>query len=194
MMQNKPLNILICGVGGQGTLLASRILGSYGARMGYDVKLNEVHGMAQRGGSVVTHVRFGTDLAAPVIEPGCADALVSFEQLETARWQHYVADDGIIVTGLQKRSPMPVITGAAVYPDEPLAQAKSRVRVVDIDADALALEAGDLRAVNCVLLGALAKHLNFDDAVFLDALRASVPARAVELNVTAARLGGEKIS
>src|SRR5690554_5936565 len=114
----KKTNILIVGVGGQGTLLTSRVLGSLACKMGYDVKVSEVHGMAQRGGSVVTHVRFGDRVSSPLIEEGRADILLAFEKMEALRWIHYLKEDGMLIVNDQAIDPMPVITGAAQYPDD----------------------------------------------------------------------------
>jgi len=190
---NTNLNILIAGVGGQGILLASRILGAYAQHMELDIKMNEVHGMAQRGGSVVTHVRFGQDIASPVIAEGTVDVLVCFELLETARWAHMVRPGGTVITNLQRVWPMPVITGAAEYPADPLVLLPDGVKVISMDAAAMALECGDIRAVNCVLLGALSREFRFSEQAFGEAVRACLPARAVELNLRACELGRQAI-
>nr|MDD6335988.1 indolepyruvate oxidoreductase subunit beta [bacterium] len=185
------LDLLLVGVGGQGTLLASRILGAYAVKMGLDVKINEVHGMAQRGGSVVTHVRMGFHVHAPLIDLGGADAIVSFEALEAARWLGYLAPGGMVVTNTQRIAPMPVITGQAAYPEGVVDSLKACANTVALDGAALALEAGDLRAVNCVLLGALGAKCGMDMAVLEQALVACVPPKTVEINTRALHMGAQ---
>src|SRR5690554_743448 len=131
----QSINILIVGVGGQGTLLTSRVLGNLASDLGYDVKVSEVHGMAQRGGSVVTHVRFGNKVYSPLIEVGKADILLSFEKMEALRWEHYLKEGGMLITNDQSINPMPVITGAAEYPDDILdGLKKSTAEVININA------------------------------------------------------------
>ena len=185
-------SIMIVGVGGQGTLLASRILGSALLSKGYDVKVSEVHGMSQRGGSVVTYVRFGDKVYSPVIDKGEADFIVSFELLEAARWTEYLKPDGKIVVNTQQINPMPVIIGAAQYP-EALAE-KMVAAGIDLDAiDALTLaeEAGSAKAVNLVLMGRLSKYFDFTEEEWLQAIEASVPAKFLEMNKNAFKLGSE---
>ena len=187
---NKTTNIMIVGVGGQGTLLASRILGNAVIRMGYDVKVSEVHGMSQRGGSVVTYVRFGDKVYSPVIDKGEADFIVSFELLEAARWTEYLKPGGKIVVNTQQISPMPVITGAAEYP-QGLVE-KMTAAGLDVDAfDALALaeQAGSAKAVNIVLMGHLSRNFDFTEEEWMNAIEKSVPAKFLELNKTAFKLG-----
>ena len=153
-------SIMIVGVGGQGTLLASRILGSVLGTAGYEVKVSEVHGMSQRGGSVVTYIRYGEKVYSPVIEKGQADMIVSFEQLEAARYVSYLKKDGTIITNTQKISPMPVITGAAEYPDGIIDKIKAMgINIIAVDALSAAEKAGSARAVNVVLMGVLSKVL-----------------------------------
>ena len=183
-------SIMIVGVGGQGTLLASRILGSALLQQGYDVKLSEVHGMSQRGGSVVTYVRYGDSVASPVIDKGEADYIVSFELLEAARWLSYLKPDGQIVTSTQRIDPMPVIIGAAEYPAD--LDKKMLAAGIDLDAfDALKLaeEAGSSKAVNIVLMGRLSKYFDFTMEEWMEAIEKSVPAKFLELNKKAFRLG-----
>ena len=162
-------NIMIVGVGGQGTLLASKLLGRILLENGYDVKVNEVHGMSQRGGSVVTYVRYGEKVYSPIIDKGEADFVLSFELLEAARWTEYLKEGGVLLTNTQKVNPMPVITGAAE----------------------LALRAGSARAVNLVLLGRLSRYFHFTDEQWQDAIEKSVPAKFLELNKKAFALGAE---
>ena len=179
-------NIMIVGVGGQGSLLASRILGAAAMASGYDVKVSEVHGMSQRGGSVVTYVRYGEGVASPVICEGEADVILSFEMLEAARWLPYLRTGGTIVTGTQKINPMPVITGAAKYPEENDEKIRSLgVKLVAEDAAAIAAEAGSEKAANVALIGLAAHVLGFDADVLRKAVEDCVPAKAREINLRA---------
>ncbi len=183
-------NVMIVGVGGQGSLLASKLLGRLLLNKGYDVKVSEVHGMSQRGGSVVTYVRFGDKVYSPVIDKGQADFIVSFELLEAARWTEYLKPGGKIITNTQRINPMPVIIGAAEYPSE-LAQ-KMLDAGIDLDAmDALALaeQAGSSKAVNLVLMGRLSKYFDFPEEQWLAAMEASVPQKFLEMNIKAFKLG-----
>ena len=187
-------NIMIVGVGGQGSLLASRILGAAALAGGYDVKVSEVHGMSQRGGSVVTYVRYGESVASPVICEGEADVILSFEKLEAARWLPYLKIGGTIVTALQEINPMPVITGAAVYPDEIIEKIKAlAVDIIAEDAQAIAREAGSERASNVALIGLAAHVLGFEPAVLRKAVEDCVPAKAKEINLKAFDMAQEKI-
>ena len=186
----KTQNIMIVGVGGQGSLLASKLLGRMLLQKGYDIKVSEVHGMSQRGGSVVTYVRFGEKVYSPVIDKGEADFIVSFELLEAARWTEYLKPGGKIVVNTQKISPMPVITGAAEYPQGLAEQmADAGLDVDAFDALALAEQAGSAKAVNIVLMGHLSKHFAFSQEEWLDAIEQSVPPKFLELNKTAFLLG-----
>lgn len=181
----KELNVLIVGVGGQGTLLASRVLGKYALEEGHDVKLSEVHGMAQRGGSVMTYVRIGEKIASPVIDEGGADLILAFEKLEALRYLHYLKEGGTVLYSTQEIMPMPVVTGAAQYP----AGIESVLGCAGIDALGLALEAGNAKAANAVMLGALCRRLGFDREKFEAALLASIPQKTVEMNKKAFALG-----
>lgn len=183
-------NIMIVGVGGQGSLLASRIIGNAVLLSGYDVKVSEVHGMSQRGGSVVTYVRYGESVSSPVICEGEADVILSFELLEAARHLPYLKKGGVIVTSSQMINPMPVITGAAEYPANLVEKIKAEgVRIITADALALAREAGNEKAANVVLIGVMAHHLGLDMDVIEKALRMSVPEKFLELNLRAFELG-----
>ena len=189
-MSMETKNIMIVGVGGQGSLLASKLLGKLFLSRGYDVKVSEVHGMSQRGGSVVTYVRYGGKVYSPIIDKGQADFILSFELLEAARWTEYLKPGGRIVTNTQQINPMPVITGAAQYP-QGLVE-KMRQAGMDVDAfDALSLaeEAGSAKAVNIVLLGRLSKSFDFSQAEWEQAIRESVPPKFLELNLRAFALG-----
>ena len=183
-------NVMIVGVGGQGSLLASKLLGRLLLSKGYDIKVSEVHGMSQRGGSVVTYVRFGDKVYSPVIDKGQADYIVSFELLEAARWTEYLKPGGKIITNIQQINPMPVIIGAAQYP-QGLAE-KMAAAGIDVDAfDALSLaeQAGSAKAVNIVLMGHLSRSFDFTQKEWMDAIEKSVPAKFLELNKKAFTLG-----
>ncbi|MEG2377678.1 MAG: indolepyruvate oxidoreductase subunit beta [Clostridia bacterium] len=183
-------NILIVGVGGQGSLLASRILGSIYLNRGLEVKVSEVHGMSQRGGSVVTYVRGGESIASPIIPVGEADVIIAFERLEALRWAHYLKRGGTVVYSTQEISPMPVITGAAEYPTNIENKiANFGVNQIAIDALGLALEAGNAKAANVVLMGAASKIIGGDDAAWQTALSENVPPKFLELNMRAFTLG-----
>ena len=183
-------NIMIVGVGGQGTLLASRILGKALLDEGYDVKVSEVHGMSQRGGSVVTYVKYGDKVYSPTVEKGEADLILAFEQLEAARWLPYLKPDGKVIVNTQQMDPMPVITGAAEYPDHVIeAIERAGAQVIAEDALSLAVEASSPKAVNVVLIGLMAKRMQFGKQVWLDALRATVPEKFLEMNLRAFELG-----
>ncbi len=186
----KTKNIMIVGVGGQGTLLASKLLGRLLLTKGYDVKVSEVHGMSQRGGSVVTYVRYGEKVYSPVVDKGEADFIISFEMLEAARWVEYLKKGGTIVTNTQQINPMPVIIGAAEYPQQ-LADkiAEKGINIEAFDALSLAEEAGTSKAVNLVLLGRISKYFDFTDEEWMDAIEKSVPAKFLELNKKAFELG-----
>lgn len=179
-------SIMIVGVGGQGTLLASRILGAALTEKGYDVKVSEVHGMSQRGGSVVTYVRYGDKVASPVVERGEADIILAFEQLEAARWLSYLKPDGRIIVNTQKIDPMPVVTGDAEYPEGVLDALKaSGARVVCVDALAAAVEAGSAKAVNVVLVGAMARFTTVSADEWRQAVASTVPEKFLEMNLRA---------
>ncbi len=183
-------NIMIVGVGGQGSLLASKLLGRLLLTKGYDIKVSEVHGMSQRGGSVVTYVRFGDRVYSPIIDKGEADFVISFELLEAARYTEYLKNGARVITNTQKMNPMPVITGAAEYPSE--LEDRLRAAGVELDAlDALSLaeKAGSAKAVNIVLLGRLSKYFDFTDEEWRAAIEESVPAKFLELNLKAFELG-----
>jgi indolepyruvate ferredoxin oxidoreductase beta subunit len=184
-------NIMIVGVGGQGTLLASKMLGYVLLQRGFDVKVSEVHGMSQRGGSVVTYVRYGDKVYSPVIDKGEADLILSFEQLEAARWLEYLKPDGKIITNTQMMDPMPVITGAARYPENLIEKMQEAGAQVDAkDFLALAEEAGSSKAVNIALMGRLSTYFpEIADEVWEEALLKNVPERFLELNRKAFALG-----
>ena len=183
-------NIMIVGVGGQGSLLASKLLGRLLLSGGYDVKVSEVHGMSQRGGSVVTYVRFGDRVYSPVIDKGEADFIVSFELLEAARWTEYLKPNGKIIVNTQQINPMPVISGMAQYPEqlaEKLQQAGADTDA--FDALSLAVQAGSTKAVNLVLMGRLSRYFEFTEEQWLSAMEEIVPPKFLQLNKTAFSLG-----
>ena len=184
-------NIMIVGVGGQGSLLASKLLGHLLLTEGYDVKVSEVHGMSQRGGSVVTYVRFGEKVYSPIIDKGQADFIVSFEKLEAARYLEYLKADGRIVVNTQQIDPMPVITGVMQYPAELVEKMEALGAKVDaMDCLSLAEQAGSSKAVNIVLMGRLSRY--FDEIPvekWQKAIEECVPAKFLELNQKAFLLG-----
>ena len=187
----ETVNIMIVGVGGQGSLLASKMLGHLLLRAGYDVKVSEVHGMSQRGGSVVTYVRFGDKVYSPIIDKGEADYIVSFELLEAARWLEYLKPGGKIVTNTQRLEPMPVIAGLAKYPENLVEKLEAKgVQVDATDCLTLAEEAGSSKAVNMVLMGRLSHFFpEIASEAWQASLEATVPAKVLELNRKAFALG-----
>ena len=187
-------SVMIVGVGGQGTLLASRLLGAAMVAEWYDVKVSEVHGMSQRGGSVVTYVRYGEKVYSPIIEEGEADIVLAFEQLEAARYLPYLKKGGAVVVNTQKMDPMPVVTGSTTYPEGLLEDMEKKgVRVLALDALSLAEEAGSAKAVNVVLIGAMAKSLGGEQEVWLKAIEETVPAKFLEMNRKAFALGWQAV-
>lgn len=183
-------SVMIVGVGGQGTLLASRILGAALLKCGHAVKLSEVHGMSQRGGSVVTYVKYGKEIASPIIEKGEADIILAFEQLEAARWLEYLNPNGKVIVNTQKIDPMSVVIGDAEYPDGVIEAVKNAgADVLEIDALPVANEAGSSKAVNVVLIGAMAKYTDIDKQIWVDAVKECVPPKFLELNLKAFELG-----
>ena len=182
----KTTKMMIVGVGGQGTLLASKLLGGLLLSRGLDVKVSEVHGMSQRGGSVVTYVCFGDSVYSPIVDKGEADFILSFELLEAARWVSYLAPEGVLITNTQEINPMPVITGAAAYPEDLTGKlAALGIRLDAFDALTPALEAGSAKAVNLVLLGRLARYFDFTEEEWMTAIRTGVPSRFLEMNINA---------
>ena len=186
---NNTTNIMIVGVGGQGTLLASRILGNAVIRMGYDVKVSEVHGMSQRGGSVVTYVKYGDKVYSPIIDNGEADIVLAFELLEAYRALPALKTGGQLIVNNQRINPMPVITGAAQYPENILDKLSGKVNTTAVDALALAIEAGSIKAVNVVLIGVMAKNTNIPYEVWIETIRTTVPPKFLDINLKAFELG-----
>ena len=181
---------MIVGVGGQGTLLASRLLGSAIISQGYVVKVSEVHGMSQRGGAVVTYVKYGENVASPIIEKGEADLILAFELLEAARWFGFIKPEGKIIVNTQQIDPMPVVIGNAAYPEGVLdALRAAGANVSEIDALPLAMQAGSAKAVNVVLIGAMASHMDIPVEIWQSAIKETVPPKFLEMNLKAFELG-----
>ena len=178
-------NVLIVGVGGQGTILASRVLSGVVQAAGYDVKVSEIHGMSQRGGSVVTQVRFGDKVHSPIIPAGQADLILAFELLEALRHQPALKASGKIIVNTQKVMPMPVVIGAAEYPADALEQLEAKVDVVALDALEVAMKCNNPKAVNVVLLGVLSAQMDIDEQIWLDVLKEKVPPKFLEANLRA---------
>jgi len=182
-------NIMIVGVGGQGTLLTSRILGGITLDAGYDVKLSEVHGMAQRGGSVVTYVRYGSNVAEPIVEEGQADVLIAFERLEALRYAHFLKKGGVLIVNDQRIDPITVVTGAAQYPADILDTLRAKYKVISADASAEALKLGNSRVFNTIIIGMAAAHMDFDKEAWLKVIEKTVPPKTVAINLAAFEVG-----
>ena len=183
-------NILIVGVGGQGTILASKIIAGVVQKMGLDVKVAEIHGMSQRGGSVFTQVRYGQEVASPIIPMGEADIVLAFEKLEALRWLPYLKHEGTILINDQRIDPMPVITGVTSYPDDALDMIRRQQQhVIVVDALDQAVQVGSVKAVNLVLLGLLSNHLKIDKDIWIDVIKETVPEKLLQVNLAAFELG-----
>lgn len=187
---SETINVMLVGVGGQGTILASRVLAQLALDAGLDVKMSEVHGMAQRGGSVTTHVRFGERVAAPTISPGQADFMLAFECMEAARHAHYLREDGVIVANTRRIPSLPILIGREAYPED--IPDRLIARGIDarwLDASGIAAGLGNARAENTVLLGAFSEFIAFPEDAWKQALRAVIPAKHIELNLAAFAAG-----
>lgn len=184
-------NIMIVGVGGQGTLLTSRILGGITRQAGFDVKISEVHGMAQRGGSVVTYVRYGDQVAEPIVEEGHADILIAFERLEALRYAHFLKKDGVLIVNDQRMDPMPVAIGAAEYPENIIEDLQKKYTVVSVDAQELAIRIGNAKVFNTVIIGVAAKQMDFAKEDWIRVIENTVPPKTVEINKKAFEAGYE---
>lgn len=182
-------NIMIVGVGGQGTLLASRIIGNTVIAEGYDVKISEVHGMSQRGGSVVTYVKFGDEVYSPIVDKGEADIILAFETLEAYRALPFLKKDGKMIVNTQEIDPMPVITGAAKYPEDIIGKLNNKANLTSVDALTLAESAGNIKAVNVVLIGVMAKNTDIAYEKWVATIKATVPEKFLEVNLKAFELG-----
>jgi len=194
-MPDQTTNILIVGVGGQGTLLTSRIIAQVAVQMGYDVKVSEVHGMAQRGGSVVSQVRYGEKIYSPIIKKGDADIILAFEKIESARWLDYLKPDGKVIINNERVNPLPVLSGKVQYPDNIHEKVAEKLKdTVMVDATDIATQCGNSRAANVVLVGMLSKAIGLPEEEVEKAIRAIVPAKALEVNLTAFRKGMELIN
>lgn len=195
MSENRVFNVLIVGVGGQGIILASDVLSLAAAREGYDVKKNEIHGMAQRGGSVSSHVRFGKVVSSPIIKVGEADVLLSFEQLETVRYFPFLSDKGKVIMNDLKILPPAVFTGKQDYPPDIIAKVKEKVPdALIIDADAVAKKVGNPRVTNVIFLGVLSKYLDISPSTYEDVLKENLKPKLVEINLKAFHEGRSLVS
>ena len=182
-------NIMIVGVGGQGTLLTSRILGKLAINAGYDVKLSEVHGMAQRGGSVVTFVRYGDKVNEPIVEEGQADVLIAFERLEALRYLHFLKKDGVVIVNDWRIDPITVVTGVAAYPEDVIGTLKEKRRAIVVEATAESKKLGAPKAFNIIVLGAAARHMGFEKEDWLRVIETTVPPKTIEVNKQAFEIG-----
>lgn len=178
-------NIMIVGVGGQGTLLTSRILGGLAISAGYDVKLSEVHGMAQRGGSVVTFVRYGENVAEPIVEEGQADVIIAFERLEAQRYAHFLKKDGVLVINDWRIDPMPVVIGAARYPENIIARLEKEHKVYTVNATEESKKLGNPKVFNLIVLGVAAQHMDFTKEQWYEVIEDTVPPKTIEINLKA---------
>lgn len=185
----KTKNIMIVGVGGQGTLLTSRILGGLAMDAGYDVKLSEVHGMAQRGGSVVTFVRYGDQVAEPIVEEGLADVIIAFERLEALRYAHFLKPDGVMILNDWRIDPMPVVIGAAQYPEHIIETLGQTHKVYTINATEEAKKLGNPRVFNMIVLGMASRHMDFSRDQWYQVIEKAVPPKTIEINKKAFETG-----
>lgn len=183
------MNIMVVGVGGQGTLLTSRIIGKTALAKGFDVKLSEVHGMAQRGGSVVTFVRYGEKVYEPICEEGSVDVLISFERLEALRYAHFLKKDGVIVVNDARIDPMTVVVGSKQYPEKIIENLSSEHTLYSIDGAAIAKSLGNSKVLNSVVLGLAAKHIGFTAEEWISVIRETVPPKTIEINTIAFEAG-----
>jgi len=192
---NSVMNILIAGVGGQGTVLASKILSDVAHAAGLDVKQSEIHGMSQRGGSVVTHIRFGEKVYSPLVAKGTADVILAFEELEALRYLPYLKKDGLMIINQQQMPPMPVISGKAVYPENVIKQITEQgAKVEACPAAELALKQGSAKAANVVLLGILARHLPFSKEQWTEAIKNNVKEAFISMNLKAFEIGYQSVN
>ena len=184
------MNILIVGVGGQGTLLASRVLGEFASQRGLDCKLSEVHGMAQRGGSVVTHVKIDSKVYSPIVAEGEGDIILAFEELEALRARHFLKKDGVMIINRQEIYPMPVITGLAKYPEGIIeTMRKEGIKLIEVNAMDIATDCGNIKAANTVMIGRMAKMMNIPLEEMKGVLRNVVPPKFIEANLKAIEAG-----
>lgn len=184
-------SILMVGVGGQGTILASNVLAEGLLKSGYDVKMSEVHGMSQRGGSVNTQIRFGEKVYSPVIEVGAADVIVAFEKMEAVRWLNYLKKDGVIILNTVEISPLSVLIGKEEYPKNLIEEISKSAKTIAVDADKIAESLGNVKTQNIVLLGVLVKYLGLQDIDWEEVIKNNVPQKFVKLNISAFKKGLE---
>lgn len=185
-MSTNIQNILIVGVGGQGTLLTSRIIAKVAVQLGYDVKVSEVHGMAQRGGSVVSQVRYGEKVYSPIIKKGDADIILAFEKLEAARWLDYLKPEGKVIINDERVDPLPVMSGKLKYPEDIVDKVKKVIPdTIEVNASKIATECGNIRTANVVLVGILTSFMNIPVAEVEKAIKEMVPAKAIDVNLVA---------
>ena len=182
-------NIMIVGVGGQGTLLTSRIIGKVALNAGCDVKISEVHGMAQRGGSVVTFVRYGEKVYEPVVEEGCADILIAFERLEAMRYAHFLKKDGILIVNDYRIDPMTVVIGASTYPENIIENLENEHKIYTINGVEKAKELGNSKVLNSVVLGLAAKYIGFSEQEWISVIEKTVPPKTIDINIKAFNVG-----
>ena len=182
-------NIMIVGVGGQGTLLTSRILGGVMLGAGYDVELSEVHGMAQRGGSVVTFVRYGEEVHEPIVEEGQADVLIAFERLEAKRYAHFLKPEGVLIVNDERMDPMPVVMGKMAYPEHIIEDLSEKHRVISCEATKEAIRQGNARVFNIIILGIAARHMEFPKEAWISVIQSSVPPKTIDVNLRAFEAG-----
>ena len=190
-MMKEVKNILFVGVGGQGTILVSKILTAGLMKAGYDVKMSEVHGMAQRGGSVSTQVRYGEKVYSPIIGRGQADVLVSFEKMEAIRWSEFLKPDGIIIVNNYEIPSLPIAIGKAEYPQGILEELQKNFKTIVIDAGKAALELGNIKTQNVVLFGALVKAFNLTEVDWKEVLKEILPEKMLDINIKAFEKGME---
>lgn len=182
-------NIMIVGVGGQGTLLTSRILGGLAIAGGFDVKLSEVHGMAQRGGSVVTYVRYGESVAEPIVEEGQADVIIAFERLEAYRYTNFLKKDGVLIVNDWRINPMPVVIGAAQYPEDIMEELQKEYKLYAVNATEESKKLGNPRVFNLIVLGVAAQHMDFTKEQWYEVIERTVPPKTVDINKQAFDIG-----
>lgn len=186
-------SIKLVGVGGQGTILATTLLSAALVDAGYDVKMSEIHGMSQRGGSVSSEIRYGEKVYSPVIMKGNADILVSFEQMEAARHVDYLKKDGILVVNNHKINSMVTLNGKVKYPESIMDELSKKVKTYQVDATSLAIELGNSKVMNVIMLGALVRALGLEDLNFEKAIKENVKEKFIELNLQAFKTGLQQI-
>ena len=189
-----PKNILLVGVGGQGTILASKLLTTGLMKSGYDVKMSEIHGMSQRGGSVSSQVRYGKKVYSPVIEEGSADILVSFEKMEAIRWMSYLKKDGIVLVNKHRINPMPVLNGKYSYDEVEIDNELKKLNSITIDAIGEAMSIGNEKVMNIVLLGALVKLMELESIDWESIISENVKYNFIEINIKAFNKGKEIVT